>query len=64
MRITLSAILRAMFGAHGSQFVRLQQLLPSAAALGSMLSTTRCRNGIEAAAVRGAASTTFSGNTT
>ena len=38
MRITLNAILRAVFGARGSQFVRLQQLLPPAVALGSMLS--------------------------
>ncbi len=38
MRITLNAILRAVFGARGSQFVRLQKLLPAAVALGSMLS--------------------------
>jgi hypothetical protein len=38
MRITLNAILRAMFGAEGSQFERLQRLLPSAVRLGSMLS--------------------------
>jgi cytochrome P450 len=38
MRITLNAILRAMFGARGSQFARLAELLPSAVALGSTLS--------------------------
>ena len=38
MRITLNAILRAVFGARGSQFTRLQELLPRAVALGSALS--------------------------
>lgn len=38
MRITLNAILRAMFGARGDRFERLQQLLPAAVQLGSMLS--------------------------
>lgn len=40
MRITLNAILRAVFGAEGSQFARLQKLLPPAVALGSKLTTT------------------------
>lgn len=38
MRITLAAILRAVFGARGAQFTRLQSLLPPAVALGSRLS--------------------------
>jgi cytochrome P450 family 138 len=37
MRITLNAILRAVFGVEGAQFDRLQQMLPKAVALGSML---------------------------
>lgn len=40
MRITLNAILRAVFGAEGTQFARLQRLLPPAVALGSKLTTT------------------------
>jgi cytochrome P450 len=39
MRITLNAILRAVFGAEDGQLVRLQHLLPPAVALGSQLST-------------------------
>ncbi|GAA4511952.1 cytochrome P450 [Actinoallomurus oryzae] len=37
MRITLNAILRAVFGAEGAEFARLRTLLPSAVALGSRL---------------------------
>lgn len=37
MRITLNTILRAVFGAEGTQFERLRTLLPPSVALGSML---------------------------
>lgn len=39
MRITLNAILRAVFGAEGAEFARLRRLLPSFVALGSRLVT-------------------------
>ncbi len=37
MRITLNAILRAVFGAEGEEFARLRELLPPAVTLGSRL---------------------------
>ena len=37
MRITLNAILRAVFGAEGAEFDELRQLLPSLVALGSRM---------------------------
>lgn len=37
MRITLNAILRAVFGAEGAEFDELRQLLPSLVALGSKM---------------------------
>lgn len=37
MRITLNAILRAVFGAEGAEFARLRELLPPAVTLGSRL---------------------------
>ena len=37
MRITLGAILRAVFGADGAELARLRELLPSAVTLGSRL---------------------------
>jgi cytochrome P450 len=37
MRITLNAILRAVFGAEGAEFARLRALLPPAVTLGSRL---------------------------
>ncbi|HEV2784298.1 MAG TPA: cytochrome P450 [Actinophytocola sp.] len=39
MRITLNAILRAVFGAEGAEFARLRELLPPFVALGSRLAT-------------------------
>src|SRR6185295_11923518 len=39
MRITLNAILRAVFGAEGAEFVQLRELLPRLVNLGSRLVT-------------------------
>lgn len=39
MRVTLNAILRAVFGAEGTEFEQLRELLPSLVALGSRLAS-------------------------
>ena len=56
MRITLNAILRAVFGAEGAEFAELRELLPPFVTLGSRLAVLPISKNRSAASTRGAAS--------